>query len=98
MARRAVIGWKFNQTSRVGQMMTDMLVPTDPEGLYYGIQLMAKLGVPIYITETGIADATGQNREQFFNEYFGQVRPWVSEALCGRHRDGEPRAGLSTPR
>ena len=73
---RAVIGWKFNQTARTGQMMTDMLFPTDPGGLYHAIQLMSTLGKPIYITETGLADHTGSKRSQFFKEYFTQVLPF----------------------
>lgn len=36
---------------------------------------VAELGVPIYITETGIADAKGDRRAVFLDTYVPQVRP-----------------------
>jgi len=36
---------------------------------------VAELGVPIYITETGIADAKGDRRALFLDTYVPQARP-----------------------
>ena len=40
-----------------------------------GIVAVAELGVPIYITETGIADAKGDRRAVFLDTYVPQARP-----------------------
>lgn len=39
-----------------------------------GIVAVAELGVPIYITETGIADAKGDRRAVFLDTYVPQAR------------------------
>ncbi len=44
-------------------------------GLAQGIVAVAELGVPIYITETGIADAVGDRRGVFLDTYVPQARP-----------------------
>ena len=38
-----------------------------------GIKALSELGVPIYITETGIADEKGDRRPIFFETYFAEV-------------------------
>ena len=38
-----------------------------------GIKALSKIGVPIYITETGIADAKEDRRPEFFQTYFAEV-------------------------
>ena len=43
-----------------------------------GIVAVAELGVPIYITETGIADAKGDRRAIFLDTYVPQVRVGAS--------------------
>jgi beta-glucosidase len=56
-----------------GEVMTDMPYPMYAEGIYKAICDVAQLGLPIYITENGIADAKDDRREQFFKDYLGQV-------------------------
>ena len=41
--------------------------------LLQGIKSLASLGVPVYVTETGIPDRTGKKREEFFKTYPAQV-------------------------
>ena len=38
-----------------------------------GIKTLGSLGVPVYVTETGIPDKTGKKREEFFKTYPAQV-------------------------
>ena len=38
-----------------------------------GLQLMSTLNVPIYITETGIADAAGDRRPLWLQTYIPEV-------------------------
>jgi beta-glucosidase len=40
-----------------------------PEGLYDAISNVSKIGVPIYITENGIADELDSKRELFIRRY-----------------------------
>ncbi len=41
--------------------------------LVQGLQLMSTLNVPIYITETGIADAAGDRRPLWLQTYIPEV-------------------------
>jgi beta-glucosidase/6-phospho-beta-glucosidase/beta-galactosidase len=59
----------YGATCFPDQIMGDMYLPIDPKGFSEAIDLVAKLGVPIYITETGIADQTDNLRQIFINEY-----------------------------
>lgn len=55
-----------------GEVMTDMPYAIYPKGLYDAIKDVAQIGVPIYITENGIADKNNTNdtrRVQWFREY-----------------------------
>ena len=38
-----------------------------------GLKELSSLGVPVYVTETGIPDRTGKKREEFFKSYPPQV-------------------------
>lgn len=38
-----------------------------------GLKELGSLGVPVYVTETGIPDRTGKKREEFFRSYPPQV-------------------------
>jgi beta-glucosidase len=51
------------------QLMGDMYLPVDPVGFSEAIDIIKKLGKPIYITETGIADHTDVVRKDFLNKY-----------------------------
>lgn len=54
-------------------MTTDMPFPAYAPGLYHAIAAMADIGLPIYITETGICDHTTLKRPAFFRAYIDQV-------------------------
>lgn len=51
------------------EIMTDMPYAIYGEGLYQAIEKMAKLKMPIYITETGISDAKDDRRGMFIKQY-----------------------------
>jgi beta-glucosidase len=46
-----------------------MPYPIYAEGFYHAIKTAAQLGVPIYITENGIADAKDDRRDLFIRRY-----------------------------
>jgi hypothetical protein len=52
------------------------------QGLYTAIKDASILGLPMYITETGLADEKDRIRAQCVRTYFAEVRGWVQ---CGRH-------------
>lgn len=60
----------YGATYFPGQDMGDMYLPIDPKGFAEAIDLIASLNLPIYITETGIADASDTLRQKFLLEYF----------------------------
>jgi len=47
-----------------------------------GLQEMSTLEVPIYITETGIADAKGDRRPLWLQTYIPEVLSPVAECTC----------------
>ncbi len=59
----------FAFAPRVDEIMTDMPYPIYAEGFYRAIKTIAPLGVPIYITENGIADAKDDRRNLFIRRY-----------------------------
>ena len=63
--------------------MTDMPFPLYGPGIYEGLRKYSALGVPLYITETGIPDYKEDRREEMFNTYFPQVLycGWLSSGL-----------------
>lgn len=90
-----------------GEVMTDMPYPLYAQGLYEAIADVAQFGVPIYITENGVADAKDDRREKFFKEYLGvlsqaledgfDIRGWFYWSLMDNFEwnDGFiPRFGL----
>ena len=74
---RALIEFKWTQLTAdgscyPGEVMTDMPYAIYPQGLYYAIRDVASIGLPIYITENGIADKEDVNdwrRQKWFREY-----------------------------
>ena len=54
---------------REEDIRTDMPYPIYPEGFYHEIAKAAELGVPIYITENGIADAQDDRRALWIERY-----------------------------
>ncbi len=66
------LGQAIEPSCYPGEVMTDMPYALYPQGLYYAIVEVAKTGLPIYITENGIADKENINdwrRAKFFREY-----------------------------
>ncbi len=51
-----------------GETMTDMDYGIYPEGIYRAIKRISKLGVPIIITENGIADSLDNRRGMFIKQ------------------------------
>jgi beta-glucosidase len=70
-----------------GQVLSDMFVPCDPKGFAEAIDDVAKLGKPIYITETGIADNDLDNnkddtrRQNLLKEYLAVFQQKVAEGV-----------------
>lgn len=62
-------------------MATDMPFAAYAPGLYHAIAAVATLGLPIYITETGICDHTTLKRPAFFRAYLDEVT-WDPENIC----------------
>ena len=52
-----------------------------PEGLYRGLQRVARLRLPIYITETGLPDATDDRRPQFLLDHLAAVHRAIQEGV-----------------
>lgn len=59
----------FKPRYKAHEVMTDLPYPLYPEGFYDAIQQVAKLKVPIYITENGIADCSDDRRAFFIKRY-----------------------------
>jgi beta-glucosidase len=62
-----------------GEIMTDMPYAMYGQGLYHAIVDIAKIGVPIYITENGLADAADTRRKQFLKEYLAALQQAIDE-------------------
>lgn len=62
-----------------GEIKTDMDYASYPEGFYRAIKSASRLGVPIYITENGIADEKDDRRELFINQYLYAVSKALAE-------------------
>ena len=70
---RCVVGWRLNATHMPGEVMTDMPYPVYPRGLYDAIKKLSALGIPMYITETGIPDLRDDRRKDWIRGYTRQV-------------------------
>lgn len=54
---------------RPHEVPTDMIFAAYPEGLYRALMEIKRLGVPIYVTENGIADAKDDRRADWIRRY-----------------------------
>lgn len=70
---RGIISPFLTPTYRPGDLPTDMPFAAYAPGLYEAIADMAKIGLPIYITETGICDGTSLKRPAFFASHFDEL-------------------------
>lgn len=68
---KVVIG--FGPTQYEGQIKTDMDYAIRPDLLYDALKEMADLGKPIYVTETGLADAKDTNRAFCITSYMRAI-------------------------
>ncbi len=68
------------------EIWTDMPYPMYAEGLYHAIARFSELAIPLYITETGIADAKDDRRDLFFRRYLFAI----DQAI----KDGYPVKGV----
>ena len=61
--------------------MTDMNYPIYPEAIYRSIKRVSELGVPIFITENGIADAKDDKRALYIDRYIRAVARSIQEGF-----------------
>ena len=59
----------FDPHYKKDDLMTDMDYAFYPEGLYRAVQTLSLFGVPIFVTENGIADARDDRRALFIQRY-----------------------------
>jgi len=78
---RIILDWKFSTTCLPGEKMTDMPFPLHAPGLYRACTAMSKIGVPIYITETGVPDSRDVLRNEMFSTYFAEVERLVRDGI-----------------
>ncbi|KXZ56250.1 hypothetical protein GPECTOR_1g218 [Gonium pectorale] len=78
---RVVLDWRMGFTCRHGEVLTDMGWPIVPEGLYAAIAHCAELGLPLYVTETGIADGRDDRRAALIAAYWGQMSRAVADGF-----------------
>ncbi|KAF5828616.1 glycoside hydrolase superfamily [Dunaliella salina] len=71
---RPVMHWNFAMgASSANERVTDTNFRLHPQGLYDSIRDASALGVPMYITETGLADAKDQHREHFIRSHYSMI-------------------------
>ncbi|CAD7701590.1 unnamed protein product [Ostreobium quekettii] len=78
---RCVVGWRLNATHMPGEVMTDMPYPVYPRGLYNAIKKLSVLGIPMYITETGIADRLDDRRKEWIRGYTRQIMEAINDGF-----------------
>lgn len=62
-----------------GEIMTDMPYGIYPDGFYNALVDVAKIGVPVYVTENGIADAKDDRRKYYIKKYLKALERAVGE-------------------
>ncbi len=62
-----------------GEVMTDMDYGMYPEGIYRAIKRISQIGVPIIITENGIADDKDDRRADFIDKYLYAVSKAIED-------------------
>lgn len=74
---RGLFDWKLQPCHNPGEVMTDMPYALHAEGLLLAVHGVSSLGVPIYITETGVADDGDALRPQCIQSYMSAVEEAV---------------------
>ena len=62
-----------------GEIKTDMDYAMYPEGFYRAIKTISQFGIPIIITENGVADEKDDRRALFISQYLYSVSKAISE-------------------
>lgn len=70
-----------NQYTPADRPRNDLGWDIYPEGLYLFLKRYAGLGLPIYITENGIADAAGTVRPEFIRAHFYAIQKATAEGV-----------------
>lgn len=78
---RGLVDWRLFPVPDKGETMTDMPYALHPEGLAVALKGVAVLGVPIYITETGVADKGDSIRPQMIQSYMSAVEEAVRSGV-----------------
>jgi beta-glucosidase len=52
-----------------------------PQGLYRALKRIARLGMPIYVTETGLPDADDSRRPQFMLDHLGAIHRAIADGI-----------------
>lgn len=71
----------FKIKHRNKDIITDIPHTVYAEGIYRALKEVSKLGIPIYITENGIADASDLKRELFLKRYLYAVSKAIDEGV-----------------
>lgn len=71
----------FDAHTREGQVLTDMPYTIYAEGLWRALHRIADVGLPIYITENGIADAQDDRRATWVRRYLFAARRAMDEGI-----------------
>ncbi|KAL6750477.1 glycoside hydrolase superfamily [Haematococcus lacustris] len=77
-SRTVLSGW-LQPSHMPGEVMTDMSYPLSPETLYQAIKRSSAYGIPMYVTENGIADNKDDRRAAWIHGYFQQALRAVAE-------------------
>lgn len=76
---RAVLTWWLQPAGMPRETMTDMFLPIYPEGMYDALKAGQRIGLPMYITEVGLADAKDDRRGAFIDAYLSQILRAMAE-------------------
>mmetsp|Transcript_19157 Transcript_19157/g.34659 ORF Transcript_19157/g.34659 Transcript_19157/m.34659 type:complete len:500 (-) Transcript_19157:424-1923(-) len=70
---RGIFTWHLLPGRRGDEVLTDMYYPIYPDGMFRAIERCSEFGLPMYITETGIADAKDDRRALMIDAYMKAV-------------------------
>lgn len=70
---RGLMDWKLSAVANPGEIMTDMPYALHAEGLFKALEGIQPLGIPVYITETGVADKGDEVRPVMIQTYMSAI-------------------------
>ncbi len=70
---RGLMDWKLSPAANPGEIMTDMPYALHAEGLFTALDGIKPLGIPVYITETGVADKGDAVRPVMIQTYMSAI-------------------------